>query len=202
MSRFVFGRPKSSKTKLKKSMLDKLSKYTDNAKNDDGFTYIDIKNPPFVLGGLIKPEDNNNEYYRLDATKKDEYSDANRSLAKCSAGCCVRFITDANEISLHITLKNACTGMHHFCDRGVYGVDAYIGTGTDRKYVGRMMQTFAENPNFNSGTLNLPMGINEVMINLPLYAGIENWKSASPKMRKSDIPHPEPTARLPFTARR
>ena len=198
MSRFVFGRPKSSKTKLKKSMLDKLSKYTDNAKNDDGFTYIDIKNPPFVLGGLIKPEDNNNEYYRLDATKKDEYSDANRSLAKCSAGCCVRFITDANEISLHITLKNACTGMHHFCDRGVYGVDAYIGTGTDRKYVGRMMQTFAENPNFNSGTLNLPMGINEVMINLPLYAGIEKLEIGFPEDAKIGYPTPRTNGAIAF----
>ena len=84
MSRFVFGKPKNSKVKLKKNMLFKLSKYTDNQKNEDGFTYIDVQQPPFKLGGLIEPKDNKNEYYRLDASKKDIYSNENRRLATCT----------------------------------------------------------------------------------------------------------------------
>ncbi len=188
MARFVFGKPKSSKVKLKKNMLSQLSKYTDNKKNEDGYTYIDIKQPPFKLGGLIEPKDNYGEYYRLDASKKEVYSNENRRLATCTSGGSVRFITDADVISIKITLRGACIGMHHFCDRGVYGIDVYVGTGTDRNYVGKMMQTFAEKPDFNIGTLELPKGINEVQINLPLYSGVEKMEVGFPEDAKIGEP--------------
>lgn len=169
-------------------MLDKIAKYTKNEKSDDGYIYLDVKNAPFVIGGIPHPNDNCNEYYRLDASKKDIYSDANRHLGHNTAGGNIRFSTDADIISLHITLRYGGNGMHHFCDRGVYGVDAYVGTGTNRRYVGRMMQTFADNADFNSGTLDLPDGINEVQINLPLYAGIEKVEIGFPEGAKVGAP--------------
>ena len=176
---------------------DRVENYTEVGADEDGFIYLDITKQPFEIGGLLHPTFNNNEFYRLDADKKDIYSDANRSLANCSAGGCVRFVTDADEISLRITLKNACTGMHHFCDRGVFGVDAYVGSGTDRKYVGKMMQTFADNPNFNSGTILLPPnGYDEVMINFPLYAGIEKMEIGF--RAETHITTPTPRANQPI----
>lgn len=176
MIRYSFGKPKKSKTRLCKNMMKKIGAYSRKNPDSDGFVYLDVRNSPFVLGGLIDPKDNNNEYYRLDAAKREIYSDANRSLAECTAGGSIRFITDASEISLRISNRASIVGMHHFCDRGVYGVDAYVGTGTARKYVGKMMQTFADDPNYNTGTLELPEGINEVQINLPLYGGIEKME--------------------------
>ena len=95
MAKYAFGKPKSSKFKLKKSMLSKLSAFKDVNKMDDGFYYMDANNEPFVLGGLIKPENNCGEYYRLDASKKEVYSGANRGLAECTAGGTIRFATDA-----------------------------------------------------------------------------------------------------------
>ena len=188
MIKYSFGRPKSSKQKLRKNMLKKLTSYTKNKPCEDGFTYIDTKCEPFVLGGLIHPDANGNEYYRLDPARREEYSGANRALAECTAGGSIRFITDADVISLHIKNRASITGMHHFCDRGVYGVDVYVGTGTARSYVGKMMQTFADNPNYNEGTLDLPAGINEVQINLPLYGGIESLEVGFPEGAKLGAP--------------
>lgn len=198
MSRFVFGKPKASKIKLKKSMLKKLSVYTKDKACDDGFIYIDAKNPPFVLGGLIAPEDNCGEYYRLDASKKDAYSGANKGLANHTAGGSIRFSTDANQISLRIHNRESSVGMHHFCDRGVWGVDAYVGTGTARSYVGKQMQTFADDPNFNQGTLDLPEGINEVQINLPLYGGISKLEIGFPSGSKLGAPTPRTVGAVAF----
>jgi len=172
MIKYSFGKPKRSKTRLCKNMMKKIGAYSRKKPDEQGFIYLDVKNPPFALGGLADPKDNNNEYYRLDASKREIYSDANRALAECTAGGTIRFITDADEISLRIHNRASIVGMHHFCDRGVYGIDAYVGTGTAREYVGKMMQTFADDPNYNEGTLTLPQGINEVQINLPLYGGI------------------------------
>ncbi len=172
MAGFVFGKPKKSKEKIKKSDLVKASKL--GKTDDDGFIYLNVTESPFVIGGIPHPDKNCGEFYRLDASKKDIYSNSNRILADCTAGGCIRFATDADQISLKIKLRSAITGMHHFCDRGVFGIDAYVGTGTARKYAGRMMQTFADSPTFNQGTLELPDGVNEVMINLPLYGGIDS----------------------------
>lgn len=179
-------------------MLSKLSSYTKNKPNEDGFTYIDVKEAPFVLGGLIDPKDNCGEYYRLDASRKDIYSGANNGLAHHTTGGTVRFITDADVISLHIHNRESCVGMHHFCDRGVYGVDVYVGTGTARKYVGKMMQTFADSPTYNEGTLDLPEGVNEVQINLPLYGGIDRLEVGFPKGAKLGAPTPRTVGAIAF----
>ncbi len=198
MAKFVFGKPKSSKIKLKKSMLSKLSSLNIVDKNEDGYNYLDIINPPFVLGGLKEPKDNCGEYYRLDASKKEIYSDANRGLAECTAGGTVRFSTDADSISIRVYLRAACVGMHHFCDRGVYGIDAYVGTGTARTYVGAMMQTFADSPEFNTGILELPQGVKEVSINLPLYAGIKKIEVGFPKNSRVGEPTPRTVGAIAF----
>ncbi|MBO4452429.1 MAG: hypothetical protein J5793_00685 [Clostridia bacterium] len=175
MKSFGFGRLTSSKQKLKASDLVPVSKLG-KTRGDDGFYYVDIAQKPIEIGGIARPEDNYGEYYRLDASKKADYSDANRGLAANTSGACVRFATNAEEISLRVTIRAGCFGMHHFCDRGVYGVDAYIGTGSLRRYVGGQMQTFADSRDVNAGTLSLGKGVKEVMVNMPLYAGISKME--------------------------
>ena len=198
MTKYYFGKPKSSKVKLRKADLSRLSALNIVDKNKDGYNYLDIIDEPFALGGLIKPADNCGEYYRLDASKKDVYSGANRGLAECTSGGTIRFATDADSISLRIYLRAASTGMHHFCDRGAYGIDAYVGTGTARTYVGAMMQTFADSPEFNTGILNLPKGVNEVQINLPLYGGISKMEIGFPKGSRVGKPTPRTVGAIAF----
>lgn len=188
MARFVFGKPKASKEKIDKSSLVKASDHDRAITGTDGYTYIDIYYDPFVLGGILNIDRNSGEYYRLNAAKKNIYSEANSSLAACTAGGTVRFSTDAETLSIKVYNRASITGMHHFCDRGVYGIDCYIGTGTDRQYVGKMMQTFADKPDFNEGIIELPGGLNEVLINLPLYGGINKMEIGFPKGAKVGAP--------------
>ena len=95
----------------------------------DGLLFLDALAPQFRISGIRHPKDNGNEYYRLDAAKRTAYSPANASLAECTAGAQIRFRTDAEKLTLRITLRAAIAGMHHFTDRGAYGIDLYTGTG-------------------------------------------------------------------------
>jgi len=134
--------------------------------------FVNILSPLFAIGGITHPDDNCGEFYRLDASKKDVYSEQNRFLASCTAGAQVRLNTDADSVIIKIWLRSAITGMNHFTNRGVYGLDMLVGAGNNRRYVGAPMQTFAESSTYNEGVLNLPKGEKEVLINLPLYGGL------------------------------
>lgn len=140
-------------------------------KNENN-VFINTLSRLFSIGGLKHPNDNSGEYYRLDALKKDIYSETNSTLAHCTSGGQVRFCTDADSITIKIWLRNAITGMNHFTNRGVYGIDTYVGSGSNRVYAGGQMQTFAESSTYNEGVLALPSGEKEVSINLPLYGGL------------------------------
>ncbi|PKM62380.1 MAG: hypothetical protein CVU97_05550, partial [Firmicutes bacterium HGW-Firmicutes-21] len=149
--------------------------------NSDSMVYINVTNPLFAIGGIKHPNENSGEFYRLDAFKKDIYSKANSSLAHCTSGAQIRFFTDADSVTLNIKLRFAITGMNHFTNRGVYGIDAYVGSGCERHYAGAQMQTFAESSSYNEGVLLLPKGEKEVLLNLPLYGGISKIAVGFPR---------------------
>ncbi len=198
MIKYPFGRPVSSKTRINRREMKWLRHLTRNTASEDGYIYMDSRHKPFVLGGITHPDNNFGEYYRLDAGKKPTYSPANKGLAEHTAGGSIRFVTDAETMSLRIHNRSSSTGMHHFCDRGVWGIDAYVGTGTKRTYVGAQMQTFADNPNFNQGTLSLGKGVKEVQINLPLYGGIERIELGFPVLTKLGAPTPRTNGAIAF----
>lgn len=181
MSVLGFGEPTSRAVELAELPLSPVAAYIPFTAEQDGFCFLRADRAPFVLGGITPPERNRGEYYRLDVTKKAAYSAANASLADCTAGGTIRFITDADEIFVRVRLRSAVLGMHHFCDRGVYGIDVYCGTGSKRKYLGEVSQHFAESPQENEGKLSLPVGVNEVMVELPLYSGITSVEVGFPK---------------------
>jgi hypothetical protein len=182
MDDFFFGLPKQSDYKFDKadfvSVSDVSEKYIDG--KDDKFIYIDARWPVFEIGGILHPDKNSGEYFRLDAAKKDIYTDAHKWLGQSTAGGTLRFFTNAGEVALKVTYRGVILGMHHFCDRGVYGFDMYTGTGTDRRYAGKQMQTFAENPKENCQVLELGGNETELTINFPLYGGIEKLSIGLP----------------------
>lgn len=147
----------------------------------DDKVFINAANRIFSIGGITHPLDNNNEYYRLDAFAKDNYSRANASLGVCTAGGTIRFITDAKTITVRIWLKNPITGMNHFTNRGVYGVDVYSGSGNNKKYAVAAMKTIADSTTFNQEDIHLTEDISEVSIYLPLYSGVEKLDIGFPK---------------------
>ena len=156
---------------------------------EDGNVYIDATNRDvFALGGIDAPQENGGEYYRLDVRRKDEYSNDNRFLACNTPGVTLRFITDAKAVTLDVKLRSVIAGMHHFTDRGVYGFDMLIGTGTARRYVGANMQNFVDTLEGMKDVLALPDGLKEIQINFPLYAGVESVRLGFPADAKVALP--------------
>lgn len=196
--KYPFGRPKASRTSIARRKMEWLRHLTRNSAQEDGLIYIDTREEPFELGGILHPDKNKGEYYRLDADMKECYSEANRGLAEHTAGATIRFTTNAEVMGLHIFNRASSTGMHHFCDRGAWGIDIYVGTGTKRVYVGNAMQTFADSPKYNSGTVNLGKGFKEVQINLPLYGGIEKLEVGFPVLTKLGKPTPRTNGAIAF----
>ena len=157
---------------MKKNIITNISSSSSGlASVSEGKFYFDAKNHVFSIGGITHPDENNNEYYRLNAFEKDKYSETNRALGDHTSGGSVRFVTDAKEFYLKVTMRSASTGMQHFPNRGAYGFDVYIGSGKNRQYRGNMMQMMTDPHGFED-TVTLPEGENEVMIELPLYGGI------------------------------
>ena len=148
---------------------------------EDGRIYLDAASCTYiVLGGIDRPADNGGEYYRFDVNKKVLLSGANRGLAQCTAGVTARFITDAETVVIDVKLRNAITGMNHFCNRGVYGFDILVGTGTDRHYSGGIMQMFVGTPDAMKDTMNVGAGKKEVQVNFPLYGGVSSVRFGFP----------------------
>lgn len=160
------------------------------AYQSDGYVFIDaVDDSVFSIGGIKHPTLNCGEYYRLDASRKELYSSANRGLAYNTSGAQVRVLTDAERVYVKIFLHGNGNGMHHFADRGVYGVDFYQGLGTDRRYVGAHMVTFADSITFNDGVLQLGAGEKEFYINLPLYEGVKKVEIGFPEDSSVGKPH-------------
>lgn len=166
---------------------------------EDGRVYIDAGYSDIIaLGGITRPADNGNEYYRFDVTKKELLSPANFGLAQCTAGANVRFITDAETVMLDVKLRGVNVGMNHFCNRGVYGFDMLIGTGTARRYLGGVMQMFVGSPETMKDSINMPSGLKEVQINFPLYGGVDTIRLGFPAGTKIACPTKRAYAPIAF----
>lgn len=162
------------------------------------YIFKNIIEAPFEIGGIAHPDKNYGEFYRLDASKKNTYTKDNAFLAHHTSGATVRFVTDADKIVIRDKLREVIVGMPHFTHRGVWGLDVLVGSGKDRKYCGKIMQTFAESHELNEEELELPEGENEVLIYMPLYAGIEYIEIGFPEGASLKAPAPRSMAPIAF----
>lgn len=162
------------------------------------WNFRNVKEAPFEIGGILHPDKNYGEYYRMDASKKEIYSDPNRGLGHHTSGGTVRFITDADSICVRNKLREVTIGMNHFTHRGVWGLDMLVGSGTNRQYCGKMMQTFADSTELNENIVTLPAGENEVLIYMPLYAGIEDIEIGLPEGASLKAPSPRTFGPIAF----
>ena len=183
MDNYYFGKPRESAYDYSGSEhidAEKINKkYITEISGE--YVFINADNDIFEIGGVLPPHKNHGEYYRLDTSKRSEYHDGKDTLSECTAGGTLRFYTNAERFMLRVKYRGCCLGMHHFCDRGVYGFDMYIGTGTAKKYCGAMMQTFADNPVENAQVLKMPSGEKEVTVEFPLYGGIKTLEIGIPR---------------------
>lgn len=175
-----FAKPTDSDEKVSEGNFIKVSEVdAAYAKVSGELILIKPTAPQMSIGGIINPSKNNNEYYRLDASKKSTYPSNVSTLATNTSGVTVRFRTNASYITLNATLRNAKTTYQHFTDRGAFGFDVYVGTGTNRVYCGQSLMTNASS--LKGEKVTLPGGYQEVTINLPLYAGVSSLQIGFPK---------------------
>jgi len=113
-------------------------------------------------------------YDRLPARAKAMVRPQLWDLSRNSAGLCVRFVTDASEISLHWRLTDARLAMEHMPATGVSGIDLYARDGEDWRWAGLARPP---QPGENRQRLikNIPAGPREYKVYLPLYNGIESF---------------------------
>ncbi|MBN8218227.1 MAG: SGNH/GDSL hydrolase family protein [Spirochaetes bacterium] len=117
---------------------------------------------------------------RLPARSRDLIPAAVWSLSRHSAGIEVRFATDAREIGARWTVLNPGLAMDHMPATGVSGLDLYGLDGETWRFlaVGRPTQTPTNQVKLIA---DLPPGMREYRLYLPLYNGVESLSLGIPK---------------------
>jgi len=137
-------------------------------------------------------------YDRLPAKAEATVRQPVWNLSHHSAGMCVRFITDANEIQARWALISKNLAMPHMAATGVSGLDLYV-KDTDGKWkwlaVGRPTQF-----PINSVTLvkDIPADTREYLLYLPLYNGVTSVEIGVPEGSTLRKAAPYPQSRKPI----
>ncbi|MBQ4064748.1 MAG: hypothetical protein IJD10_01465, partial [Clostridia bacterium] len=125
-----FGEPKDSPQSVSAGTFYTVSgissKYV--LMNTNGYAVLNATAPYFEIGGIEHPNDNNGEYYRLDAYSQSTYDGDVAGLAQHMAGVTLRFRTNASTILLYATMRNCTENWNHFPNTGSMGFDVYVGT--------------------------------------------------------------------------
>ena len=153
-------------------------------------TFLSMSAPCFTFGGIDHPDSDNGAqgYNRVDSEKREALllalaasisgdnitggSGYNKGVKHLS-GANLRFRTNAEEITLRVVFDTQTTGTKHFSKRGANGIDVYIGSGTERYYVGDPGVSYVSATSITE-TVKLTGDYTEVLINLPLYGGISS----------------------------
>lgn len=157
-------------------------------------TFLSMSAPCFTFGGIDHPDSDGGAqgYNRVDSEEREALLKALASSISGDnitggsgydkgvehlSGANLRFRTNADEITLRVVFSTQTLGRKHFSDRGALGIDVYIGSGTERYYVGDPGVSFTSTEGANptiTETIKLTDDYTEVLINLPLYGGISS----------------------------
>ncbi len=130
-------------------------------------------------------------YDRLPARAKGVVRDAVWGLSRCSAGLCVRFVTDSDRVATRWTTTSGNMGMDHMPATGVSGLDLYVRDRGQWRWIGVGR---APNSSTNEDVLAdaIPAGAHEYMLYLPLYNGIKSLEIGI--AAKASLARPGPRA--------
>jgi len=161
----------------------------------DVLSWYDVRNLDLEGKGWT---DTKSFYDRLPAKAEAIVRKPVWDLSRHSAGMCVRFITDANEIHARWTLISKNLAMPHMPATGVSGLDLYV-KDADGKWkwlaVGRPTQF-----PINSVTLvkDIPANTREYFLYLPLYNGVTSFEIGVPEGSTLRKAAPYPQGRKPI----
>ena len=120
------------------------------------------------------------------------------NLSHDSAGMCVRFLTDANEIQARWALRSKSLAMPHMPATGVSGLDLYV-KDAEGKWKWLAVGRPTKFP-VNSVTLakDIPEGTREYLLYLPLYNGVSSVEIGIPEGYSLWKAPPYPNNRKPI----
>lgn len=146
-------------------------------KTASGVVYLDpLKTDKFTISGFPFYEENG-KLYRLDYSNRSKYNANLTELAFNTSGGKIRFRTNSAQIHVEVEVNHTYYGYDHMTLKGLAGIDVYVGTGTDRKWVNTasLSGVTASNPKYKATfTVGNGSAYQEVMIELPLYAGVKS----------------------------
>lgn len=122
--------------------------------------------------------DTDKPFGRLPAKAHGIVRDPVWDLGAHSAGMCIRFVTDADQISARWKLTADTLAMVHMPATGVSGLDLYVRDGAQWRWIGVGQPT--ANPADAVLAQGIPKGVHEFMIYLPLYNGTDSLKIGLP----------------------
>jgi len=175
---------------VKVSELD--SKYVNTKKN--GYNFLTLSVPQFEFAGLIHPDDNEGEFYRVPYSRKDEFlanlleKASYQTLLHQTAGGSVRFLTDADSIIIKTKHEHSSASGKHTSVMGAAGLEVYVGSGNDRIYCADRGQAIAGTGASITEEVKLPAGYKEVLVTLPNYSGLSELYIGLPEGAKIASP--------------
>ena len=140
-----------------------------------------------VITGF-KDLESNGRYYRLDYKNRKEYNSYLQGLAWHTSGGKIRFRTNAATITLDFWLNNYSSAPN-LSLTATAGIDIHCGSGEDLKWVwtvvpgegGKLTQTL---------NLHDPGVMKDIIITLPIFAGVRSFKIGLPEDAKLGNPTP------------
>ncbi len=144
---------------------------------DNGINYVSYLAPQIEVGGAAVIE--NNELFRLPSSVVNSTGNPDiKKYADNSAGATVRFATTAGRIKIKAKFSDKYTSVIT-AGRGSYGIEVFVGSGTDRQYVYsnvlRPKLDAMADLNFER-EYSLPSGYKEVLILLPQGATVDSFE--------------------------
>ena len=126
--------------------------------------------------GWVDPE---HPFHRLPAKAEGVVPEPVWSLSTHSAGLHLRFVTDAPRIAARWNVTYESLAMDHMPATGVSGVDLYAKGDRGWAWLGTgRPKAFPENQCLLAQ--DIPPGVHELLLNLPLYNGVESLSIGIP----------------------
>ena len=144
-----------------------------NRIDDPTVEWRSARTMPFRLEGLYDAYAAG-PYRRMNAQVAAEVSEGVSQLALCTAGGRVRFETNSPYVAIHAEMKDICR-MDHMAFCGIFGFDMYIKREGTWIYRGTFRPPVDLAGGYES-KLTLPGGMCEIMINFPLYNGVDELR--------------------------
>ncbi|MBQ9510838.1 MAG: hypothetical protein IJR55_03985 [Clostridia bacterium] len=132
---------------------------------EDGIEYYDADQAPLRVYGLIRED---GVYARVPSEVAKQASEQLEMLNHNTAGGRVRLKTDSDVIYIKCMMPQSWR-MRHMADAGSSGFDVYEVIGKKHLYLGVILPP-RENVKEYTEKINVPEGMHDIEINMPLYS--------------------------------